>query len=56
MKTIFITGGTGSIGSRLIKRLLKEGYDIHALTRKSSEHKLPDGCTLVFGDALNAES
>lgn len=54
MKTIFITGGTGYIGSRLIKRLLKKEYTVVALTRKGSEHKLPVGCEIVFGNALDA--
>jgi uncharacterized protein YbjT (DUF2867 family) len=34
MKTIFITGGTGYIGKRLIPLLQKEGYQIKALVRK----------------------
>ena len=57
MKNIFITGGTGYIGSRLIKALLKEGnFHISALVRKGSENKLPAGCEIIFGDALNADS
>lgn len=57
MKNVFITGGTGYIGSRLIKALVKQGgYSIKALVRKGSEHKLPDGCEAVPGDALDAES
>lgn len=56
MPTIFITGGTGYIGKKLIKALLKENYNIIALSRKGSESKIPDGCKIVFGDALNADS
>lgn len=57
MQTIFITGGTGYIGSRLIKALLqKGGYHIKALTRAGSEKKLPAGCQAVAGNALNAET
>jgi nucleoside-diphosphate-sugar epimerase len=56
MKTVFITGGTGYIGSRLIKRLLKKGYTIRAVVRKGSEHKLPEGCEIVFGNALDAST
>jgi len=55
MKTIFITGGTGYIGSRLIKALQQAGgFHIKALVRKGSEHKLPPGCELVTGNALDA--
>ena len=57
MKNIFITGGTGYIGSRLIKALLKEDdLTIKALVRKGSENKLPPGCEIVFGNALDAGS
>lgn len=55
MQTIFITGGTGYIGSRLISALLQTGdFRIKALVRKGSEHKLPKGAVIITGDALNA--
>jgi nucleoside-diphosphate-sugar epimerase len=54
MQTVFITGGTGYIGSRLIKALLyKGGYHIKALVRSGSESKLPKGCEIIVGNALN---
>lgn len=57
MKNIFITGGTGYIGTRLIKSLLKdENYTIHALVRNGSENKLPDGCNIIPGNALDSAS
>ena len=34
MKSILITGGTGLIGSRLIKEIDKSEYQIYILTRK----------------------
>ena len=56
-QNIFITGGTGYIGKRLIKKLLAEkSYCIHTLVRKGSEGKVPKGCSIIFGDALNAET
>ncbi len=54
--TIFITGGTGYIGSRLIPALLARGHQVTALTREQSRHKLPAGCTAVIGDALDGAS
>jgi nucleoside-diphosphate-sugar epimerase len=55
MQTVFVTGGTGYIGTRLITALLREGnFYIKALTRKGSEKKLPRGCEIIYGDALNA--
>jgi uncharacterized protein YbjT (DUF2867 family) len=51
---VFITGGTGYIGSRLIPRLLAGGHRVSALVRPESQSKLPAGCDAVLGDALDA--
>jgi len=56
MRDVFITGGTGYMGRRLIPALLKRGHQIRGLVRAGSEGKLPPGCAPVLGDALNAES
>jgi nucleoside-diphosphate-sugar epimerase len=48
-----VTGGTGYIGSSLIPKLLANGFDITALCRKGSESKLPEGCTILIGNALD---
>ena len=39
MKSILITGGTGLIGSRLIKEIDKSEYQIYILTRKKISDK-----------------
>lgn len=36
--TIFVTGATGFIGANLVKKLLQQGYEVHALVRKRSTH------------------
>jgi uncharacterized protein YbjT (DUF2867 family) len=56
VRRVFITGGTGYMGSRLITDLLARGHQVQALIRAGSEGKLPPGCPLAFGDALNSES
>ena len=56
MENIFITGGTGYMGTRLIKALQNKEYNIRALVRKGSENKLPQGCEMITGNALDASS
>ncbi len=53
---IFITGGTGYMGNRLIPLLVKRGHQVKALVRAGSENKLPVGATGVIGDALGMDS
>ena len=54
--SIFITGGTGYIGSRLIPLLRKSGCDVKALVRSGSEEKLPAGARGIVGDVLRMDS
>jgi nucleoside-diphosphate-sugar epimerase len=54
--SIFVTGGTGYIGSRIIPLLRKRGFEVKALVRSGSEKKLPAGATGVIGDALQIDS
>ena len=56
MKQIFITGGTGYMGRRLIKLLLQQGYKVKALVRSGSENKLPGGCDYVIANAFDSKS
>ena len=53
---IFVTGGTGYIGSRLIPSLTKRGHDVKALVRRGSGQRLPAGVMGVTGDALQMDS
>ena len=52
---VFVTGGTGLIGTRLIKRLRERGDEVALLTRR------PDairdqfaGCAVIEGDPMTA--
>jgi uncharacterized protein YbjT (DUF2867 family) len=56
MRQIFVTGGTGYLGSRFIPLMLNRGHKITALVRKGSESKVPEGCTIVVGDPLQAQT
>ncbi|HEY6146291.1 MAG TPA: NAD(P)H-binding protein [Thermoanaerobaculia bacterium] len=55
-RRVFVSGGTGYVGSRLIPRLLERGHRVRALVRPGSESKLPSGSEPVVGDALRAET
>jgi uncharacterized protein YbjT (DUF2867 family) len=56
MKDVFITGGTGYMGKRLIPLLQQKGYAVTALVRKGSESKLPAGCNPVMADPFDANA
>ncbi|MGH7205323.1 MAG: NAD-dependent epimerase/dehydratase family protein [Nitrospiraceae bacterium] len=54
---VFITGGTGYLGSRLIKELLTRGYGVQALARsRDAAKRLPVECKIVVGNALDSKS
>ncbi len=55
-RPVFITGGTGYMGLRLIPRLLELGHEVRALVRPGSEKKLPPGSVPVLGNALDWNS
>jgi uncharacterized protein YbjT (DUF2867 family) len=55
-RRVFVTGGTGYMGGRLIPELLRRGHEVAALVRQGSERKLPSGCEAVPGDALDGGS
>ena len=53
-----ITGATGFVGSHIAERLKKEGEDVVALVRQTSNTKFLEsiGIKLVYGDLTNLES
>src|ERR1700747_2518712 len=54
--SVFVTGSTGYMGTRLIPLLRKRGHEIKALVRAGSQNKLPPSATGVVGDALQMDS
>jgi uncharacterized protein YbjT (DUF2867 family) len=52
---VFVSGGTGYLGSALIPRLIARGHTVRALARAGSAHRLPRGVAAP-GDALDASS
>jgi uncharacterized protein YbjT (DUF2867 family) len=55
-RNVFITGGTGYMGRRLIPLLQRRGHRITAVAREGSQQKLPSGCEVILADALDAGS
>lgn len=53
---VFISGGTGYIGQRLVRLLLGRGHSVSAIVRPSSSGKLAPGATAVPGNALDAST
>jgi uncharacterized protein YbjT (DUF2867 family) len=56
MAVVFVAGGTGYVGSRLISALLRRDHRVRALARPGSESRLPAGAEVVTGDALRGDS
>lgn len=52
--TILVTGGTGLVGSRLLRRFVDAGIECRALVRSGKE--VPAGVTRVEGDLFDAAS
>ncbi|MDB2687001.1 NAD-dependent epimerase/dehydratase family protein [Mariniblastus sp.] len=52
IKKAFVTGGTGFIGTRLVKQLIDNGTEVVCLVRKQSktETLVQLGCQLIYGD------
>ena len=53
---VFVTGGTGYLGRRVIPELLRRGHRVRALVRPGSERRLPEGAAAAVADALDAGS
>ena len=53
---VFLTGGTGYVGSRLIPALHARGHVVRTLVRQGSERTLPPGAVPVIGEPLRMDS
>lgn len=53
MKRVVIAGGSGFIGSHLVKRLAANGYNVHILTRSAAGRRSGEQITVVEWDGKN---
>lgn len=53
---VFLTGSTGFLGRSLAAELLRRGHRVRALVRPGSESRVVEGCKVVLGDALRADT
>jgi uncharacterized protein YbjT (DUF2867 family) len=54
---ILVTGGTGTVGSQVVRELLSRGAQVRVLTRDPAKaHKLPVGVKAVTGDLAKVET
>jgi len=53
---ILVTGGTGNVGSEVVKNLQERGAEVRALVRKPEAVSFPAGIEVVPGDLTDPES
>jgi uncharacterized protein YbjT (DUF2867 family) len=54
--SILVTGGTGTIGTQVLRALSGRGLEVRALTRAADNGKIPAGTTAVRGDLSDPDS
>lgn len=55
-KKIFVTGASGFIGKHLVEQAVKQGFEVYAMVRKSSDTSQLKHAHLVYGDVTSEES
>ncbi len=53
---VLVTGGTGTVGSHVVKELVGRGIEVRVLTRDPGKTHLPEGATAVAGNLLDVST
>lgn len=53
---VFVTGGTGYVGQRLVAALIARGHRVRVLSRAASTLRVPQGALAIVGDALDSST
>jgi uncharacterized protein YbjT (DUF2867 family) len=53
---VFVTGGTGYMGRRLIPALVTREHSVQAFVRRGSESRVPSDARAIVGDVLSRDS
>jgi uncharacterized protein YbjT (DUF2867 family) len=56
MKDVIVVGGTGYLGRPLIEKLCTSGFRVTAVARPQSAARIPAGCGVIPGNALDSRS
>jgi NADH dehydrogenase len=51
-----VTGGTGTVGGVIVRRLLSAGYRVRAFARHAGQSTLPQGATAFSGDVQDMDA
>ncbi len=54
--SVFITGGTGALGERLVDRLHRENFNLIVLTRRKPDQLFPKNIRYIVGDLTDPET
>lgn len=54
--SILVTGGTGTVGSQVVRLLAERGADVCAFARNPEKASFPPGVRIAKGDLMNVES
>lgn len=53
---VLVTGGTGTVGSHVVRALLARGVEVQVLTRDPAKARLPEGVTAVGGNLTDIQT